>query len=156
MYTIQFCRRLERAVGQQKCGRSVVHVNSLGDVDPCSNCVSGQRYRAGTMTTRSFAQIGEHGFDEFRDIRFNDHSACGPCPVAHEDVWCQFRCPPPARNTPPATPGAAARPSTCISGRYWSRRKQRNVRLTASPSSVTSQPPHSPPTVQGGSRGRRP
>jgi len=25
VYTIQFCGRLERAVGQQKCGRSVVH-----------------------------------------------------------------------------------------------------------------------------------
>ncbi|MFD4528628.1 hypothetical protein ACFWP7_32875 [Streptomyces sp. NPDC058470] len=156
VYTIQFCRRPERAVGQEKCGRSVVHVDSLGDVDPYSNCVSGQGYRAGNMPMRSFARIGEHGFDEFRDIRCNGHSARGPCPVAREDVWCPFRCPPPARNTPPAIPRAAVRPITCSSGRYWGRRKQRDVRLAPSPSSVTSQPPHSPPTVQGESRGRRP
>ncbi|MFF6994919.1 radical SAM/SPASM domain-containing protein [Streptomyces sp. NPDC008313] len=135
--TIQFCQRLERAVGQEKCGRSVVYVNSRGDVYPCSNCMSGQLYRAGNITGRSFADIWENGFDEFRDIRFSDHSVCGPCPVAQEDIWCQFRCPPLARNITGDPKGCGAteylQEFTLRAGRYWRARKQNNVRLTLTP-----------------------
>jgi radical SAM protein with 4Fe4S-binding SPASM domain len=135
--TIQFCQRLERAVGQEKCGRSVVYVNSRGDVYPCSNCMSGQLYKAGNTTEKSFAEIWEHGFDEFRDIRFSDHSVCGSCPVAAEDIWCQFRCPPLAKNITGDPKGCGAteylQEFTLRSGRYWRARKQRNVRLTLTP-----------------------
>jgi radical SAM protein with 4Fe4S-binding SPASM domain len=135
--TIQFCQRLERAVGQEKCGRSVVYVNSRGDVYPCSNCMSGQLYRAGNITRRPFAEIWEHGFDEFRDIRFADHSVCGTCPVAREDIWCQFRCPPLARNITGDEKGCGAteylQEFSLRAGRYWRERRLRNVRLTLTP-----------------------
>ncbi|MEU3737473.1 radical SAM protein [Streptomyces sp. NPDC032198] len=135
--TIKFCQRLERAVGQEKCGRSVVYVNSRGDVYPCSNCMSGQLYGAGNITERSFRDIWEHGFDEFRDIKFSDHSVCGQCPVAQEDIWCQFRCPPLARNITGDPKGCGAteylQEFTLRSGRYWRGRAQRDVRLTLTP-----------------------
>ncbi|MEU5096974.1 radical SAM protein [Streptomyces sp. NPDC020996] len=135
--TIQFCQRLERAVGQEKCGRSVVYVNSRGDVYPCSNCMSGQLHRAGNVTERPFAEIWETGFDEFRDIRFADHTVCGTCPVAREDIWCQFRCPPLARNLSGDPRGCGAteylQEFMLRAGRYWRERKQRDVRLTLTP-----------------------
>ncbi|MCM1973886.1 radical SAM/SPASM domain-containing protein [Streptomyces sp. G1] len=135
--TIQFCQRLERAVGQEKCGRSVVYVNSRGDVYPCSNCMSGQLHRAGNLAERSFADIWESGFDAFRDIRFSDHTVCGSCPVAAEDIWCQFRCPPLARNLTGDPKGCGAteylQEFMLRAGRYWRERKQRDVRLTLTP-----------------------
>ncbi|MGI5459287.1 radical SAM/SPASM domain-containing protein [Streptomyces sp. CA-249302] len=135
--TIQFCQRLERAVGQEKCGRSVVYVNSRGDVYPCSNCMSGQLYQAGNITRRPFAEIWESGFDEFRDFRFEDHSVCGSCPVAREDIWCQFRCPPLARNLTGDPKGCGAteylQEFMLRAGRYWRERKQKDVRLTLTP-----------------------
>jgi AdoMet-dependent heme synthase len=135
--TIQFCQRLERAVGQEKCGRSVVYVNSRGDVYPCSNCMSGQLHRAGNITERSFADIWENGFDEFRDIRFSDHTVCGECPVAREGNWCQFRCPPLARNLTGDPKGCGAteylQEFMLRSGRYWRARAEKNIRLTLAP-----------------------
>ncbi|MGW0911395.1 radical SAM/SPASM domain-containing protein [Streptomyces sp. NPDC002784] len=135
--TIQFCQRLERAVGQEKCGRSVVYVNSRGDVYPCSNCMSGQLHRAGNLAERSFADIWETGFDAFRDIRFSDHTVCGSCPVAAEDLWCQFRCPPLARNLTGDPTGCGAteylQEFMLRAGRYWRERKRRDVRLTLTP-----------------------
>jgi radical SAM protein with 4Fe4S-binding SPASM domain len=135
--TIQFCQRLERAVGQEKCGRSVVYVNSRGDVYPCSNCMSGQLHRAGNLAERSFAEIWETGFDAFRDIRFSDHTVCGRCPVAAEDLWCQFRCPPLARNLTGDPKGCGAteylQEFMLRAGRYWRERKRRDVRLTLTP-----------------------
>jgi AdoMet-dependent heme synthase len=135
--TIQFCQRLERAVGQEKCGRSVVYVNSRGDVYPCSNCMSGQLYRAGNITRKPFAEIWESGFDEFRDIHFSDHTVCGGCPVAQEGNWCQFRCPPLARNLTGDAKGCGAteylQEFMLRSGRYWRRRAEQNIRLTLTP-----------------------
>lgn len=135
--TIQFCQRLERAVGQEKCGRSVVYVNSRGDVYPCSNCMSGQLHRAGNVTEQPFAAIWESGFDEFRDLRFSDHTVCGTCPVAREDIWCQFRCPPLAKNITGDATGCGAteylQEFMLRAGRYWRERKQRDVRLTLAP-----------------------
>ncbi|MGW5638266.1 radical SAM/SPASM domain-containing protein [Streptomyces sp. NPDC003832] len=135
--TIQFCQRLERAVGQEKCGRSVVYVNSRGDVYPCSNCMSGQLHRAGNLAERSFADIWETGFDAFRDIRFSDHTVCGTCPVAAEDLWCQFRCPPLARNLTGDAQGCGAteylQEFMLRSGRYWRERRRRDIRLTLTP-----------------------
>ncbi|MET9118545.1 radical SAM protein [Streptomyces longwoodensis] len=135
--TIQFCQRLERAVGQEKCGRSVVYVNSRGDVYPCSNCMSGQLHRAGNVTRQPFAEIWENGFDAFRDIRFEDHTVCGTCPVAREDIWCQFRCPPLARNITGDEKGCGAteylQEFTLRAGRYWRERRERGVTLTLTP-----------------------
>ncbi|MFE0676402.1 radical SAM/SPASM domain-containing protein [Streptomyces sp. NPDC058867] len=135
--TIQFCQRLERAVGQEKCGRSVVYVNSRGDVYPCSNCMSGQLHRAGNLAERSFADIWETGFDAFRDIRFSDHTVCGTCPVAAEDIWCQFRCPPLAKNLTGDARGCGAteylQEFMLRSGRYWRERRRRDIRLTLTP-----------------------
>nr|WP_223189349.1 radical SAM protein [Streptomyces sp. TRM68416] len=135
--TIQFCQRLERAVGQEKCGRSVVYVNSRGDVYPCSNCMSGQLHKAGNIAERPFAGIWESGFDEFRDIRFSDHTVCGTCPVAAEDIWCQFRCPPLARNLTGDAQGCGAteylQEFMLRAGRYWRDRRKRDVRLTLTP-----------------------
>ncbi|MGW7646909.1 radical SAM/SPASM domain-containing protein [Streptomyces bobili] len=135
--TIQFCQRLEHAVGQEKCGRSVVYVNSRGDVYPCSNCMSGQLYRAGNIAERPFAEIWENGFDEFRNIQFDQHTVCGTCPVAREGNWCQFRCPPLARNLTGDPKGCGAteylQEFMLRSGRYWRRRSEQNIRLTLSP-----------------------
>ncbi|MGW7608700.1 radical SAM/SPASM domain-containing protein [Streptomyces sp. NPDC054766] len=146
--TIQFCQRLERAVGQEKCGRSVVYVNSRGDVYPCSNCMAGQLHKAGNTARTPFAEIWEHGFDAFRDIRFEDHTVCASCPVAAEDIWCQFRCPPLARNITGDPRGCGAteylQEFTLRSGRYWRARKQRNVRLTLTPRQAMPAGPDSP------------
>jgi len=92
--TIKFCQQLENATQQEKCGRSVVYVNSQGVVYPCSNCMSNKIYTAGNITKKTFKEIWNEGFSEFRKITFNDFDKCNSCAVHQEGIWCQFRCPP--------------------------------------------------------------
>jgi radical SAM protein with 4Fe4S-binding SPASM domain len=96
--TVKFCQRLETATRQEKCGRTTVYVSSNGDVYPCSNCMGAHRYAAGNVTDRPFAEIWRQGFDDFRDITFDDYDACRTCDVAKLGTWCQFRCPPLSAN----------------------------------------------------------
>jgi radical SAM protein with 4Fe4S-binding SPASM domain len=96
--TVRFTVELERATGQEKCGRSVAYINAAGEVYPCTNCQSAMLYRAGNLRQQSFREIWEHGFDAFRRIQFSDFKDCATCPVAAVDPWCQFRCPPLATN----------------------------------------------------------
>lgn len=96
--TVKFCQRLENATRQEKCGRTMTYVSSNGDVYPCSNCMASHRYGAGNLHEKSFREIWDGGFDEFRGITFDDFSACQTCDVAKVDAWCQFRCPPLSAN----------------------------------------------------------
>lgn len=135
--TIKFCQRLERATGQEKCGRSIAYVNSAGDVFPCSNCMSNEMYRSGNLREQSFRAIWEAGFDAFRDITFADFPACRTCPVESSGTWCQFRCPPLAKNVSGDERGCGAtdylREFMQRSGAYWSERRRRGVQLTMTP-----------------------
>lgn len=134
LQTIKFCQRLEQATNREKCGRSVVYVNSAGDVYPCSNCMSNEAYRAANLIERSFAEVWETGFDAFRAHTFDDHDDCATCPVAAADLWCQFRCPPLATNVSGREDGCGAteylRAFMLLAGRYWQHRQDNNVRLT--------------------------
>lgn len=96
--TIKFCQTLEKATGQEKCGRTFAYVNSSGDVFPCSNCMSNNMYVAGNIHDSSFQDIWENGFNEFRDKTFTDFKQCGDCDVQKSNILCQFRCPPLSKN----------------------------------------------------------
>ncbi|HLZ69104.1 MAG TPA: radical SAM protein [Dehalococcoidia bacterium] len=96
--TVRFTVELERATGQEKCARSVAYINAAGEVYPCTNCQSAVMYRGGNLRERSFKEIWDTGFRDFRTIHFSDFKDCNTCPVAAADVWCQFRCPPVAMN----------------------------------------------------------
>ena len=96
--TIKLAQRLERASGQEKCGRTIAYINSQGNVYPCSNCMSGEHFLAKKVKEKSFKEIWETGFDTFRSYSFADHTVCNSCPVKAADIWCQFRCPPLSKN----------------------------------------------------------
>lgn len=132
--TIKFCQRLERATAQEKCGRSLVYVNSAGDVYPCSNCTSARMYAAGNVRDSSFKEIWERGFSEFRSITFADHKICGDCPVEKAGIWCQFKCPPLARNIMRDPLGCGATEYLQLfmlrAGAYWNARAKAGVKLT--------------------------
>ncbi|WEG16688.1 radical SAM protein [Alkalihalophilus pseudofirmus] len=131
--TIKFCQKLERATNQEKCGRSIAYINSAGDVYPCSNCMSNEDFMAGNLREHSFADIWSGGFDEFRNITFEDFKSCQSCAVYQEDIWCQFRCPPLAKNVSKDKLGCGATEYLQIfmieANRYWEQRKQEGYTL---------------------------
>ncbi|TWG25023.1 MULTISPECIES: radical SAM/SPASM domain-containing protein [Geobacillus] len=134
--TISFCQRLEQATNQEKCGRSIVYVNSAGDVYPCSNCMANGMYKAGNLREKSFKEIWEDGFSQFRSITYDDFQVCQTCNVYKEGIWCQFRCPPLAKNVSNDERGCGAteyiRAFMLKTDAYWRERQEENIRLTLS------------------------
>lgn len=132
--TIKFCQRLERATGQEKCGRSVAYVSSSGDVFPCTNCMSAGSYKAGNISGKPFMEIWRDGFAEVRSIEFRDYLVCATCPVNQHGIWCQFRCPPLAQNLTGSVYGCGAteylRLFMLKTNEYWEDRRRRNLKLT--------------------------
>lgn len=135
--TVKFCQRLEQATGQEKCGRTITYVSSNGDVYPCSNCMAGHRYGAGNITEQSFAEIWRTGFDDIRDITFDDYDACRSCDVAQLGTWCQFRCPPLSANLHGDEKVCGAteylQQFMLRTERYWRERRRDNLTLRLSP-----------------------
>lgn len=135
--TIKFCQQLERATGQEKCGRSVAYIRSDGEVFPCSNCMSNGMYGAGNIREFGFKQIWETGFENFRSITFKDHRVCAECPVNAADIWCQFRCPPLAHNISGDQKGCGAteylRKFMIESDNYWKEKRRNGYRLVLNP-----------------------
>jgi radical SAM protein with 4Fe4S-binding SPASM domain len=135
--TIKFCQRLETATNQEKCGRSVVYINSQGKVYPCSNCMSNSMYEAGSVREKPFKDIWEENFSAFREITFADYEVCESCAVKQQGIWCQFRCPPLARNVSRSETGCGAtdylRRFMVLSNAYWEARRRAGyqLRLTA-------------------------
>jgi len=131
--TIKFCQRLEHATGYEKCGRSVAYITSAGDVFPCSNCMSNNMFRAGNLRNTSFKDIWEHGFDAIRNIGFKDYKVCDTCPVHQQKIWCQFKCPPLAKNVSKDPLGCGATEYLQLfmihSNRYWEERRKNNIKL---------------------------
>ena len=142
--TIKFCQALERATGQEKCGRTVAYIRSDGEVFPCSNCMSNAIYGAGNIKDGPFKKIWETGFQAFRSITFADHTICRQCPVHLEDVWCQFRCPPLAANVSGSESGCGAteylRRFMLESHRYWEEKRKSGQKLVLRPVSSNRQP----------------
>jgi radical SAM protein with 4Fe4S-binding SPASM domain len=140
--TIKFCQRLEQATRREKCGRSVVYVNSAGDVYPCSNCMSNEMYRAGNIKERGFKEIWRDEFKDIRKIVFDDHHICESCEVNKANIWCQFRCPPLAKNVSLYGQGCGAtdylKEFMLRSAEYWTERSMKNIKLTLSPNKVMS------------------
>ncbi|MEX0139609.1 radical SAM protein [Massilia sp. LMS1-1-1.1] len=132
--TIKFCQQLERATGQEKCGRSVAYVNSSGEVYPCSNCMSNNIYRAGNILDRSFKDIWEDGFSEFRNVLFDDFDKCKTCLVQQSDIWCQFKCPPLSQNLSGSQLECGATEYLRIfmvrANTYWNTRKRQGFKLS--------------------------
>ncbi|UVC17054.1 radical SAM/SPASM domain-containing protein [Mesorhizobium onobrychidis] len=132
--TIKFCQRLERATNQEKCGRSVVYVNSQGKVYPCSNCMSNDIHQASSITEKPFHQIWEEDFDNFRKITFDDYESCSTCAVKANGIWCQFRCPPLALNVSGSETGCGAteylREFMLRSNAYWEERRRSGYKLS--------------------------
>lgn len=132
--TIKFCQALERATGQEKCGRSVAYVASDGRVFPCSNCMSNSSYCAGDLNQASFKEIWSNGFHEFRTMTFDDYQMCKSCPVHQNDIWCQFRCPPLAKNVSGNELGCGATEYLQLfmqaSHNYWMERKREGKSLS--------------------------
>ncbi len=132
--TIKFCQQLENATNQEKCGRSVVYVNSQGVVYPCSNCMSNKSYAAGNIAQKTFGQIWEEGFKEFRKITFNDFEKCNNCSVFQEGIWCQFRCPPLSVNITGNELECGATEYLQLfmlkSNEYWKRKKLEGYKLS--------------------------
>lgn len=134
LQTISFCQRLEEATGQEKCGRSFVYVNSSGEVYPCSNCMAGGLYNGGNIQESSFKEIWETGFSAFRSITYNDFKGCLDCDVFKEGIWCQFRCPPLAKNVSNNELGCGAteyiKEFMLKTNNYWDDRKSKDIRLS--------------------------
>ncbi|MCK1993196.1 radical SAM protein [Peribacillus muralis] len=132
--TISFCQRLEEATGQEKCGRSFVYINSAGDVYPCSNCMAGKLYAGGNIQDSSFKDVWDRGFSGFRSITFDDYESCTSCEVYKEGIWCQFRCPPLAKNVSNNEKGCGAteyiKNFMLKTNEYWDERKNNNIKLT--------------------------
>lgn len=132
--TIKFCQQLERATGQEKCGRSVVYINSAGDVYPCSNCMSNNQYLAGNIVDKTFKDVWDVGFSAFRSITFEDYEQCAQCAVQQNGVWCQFRCPPLSMNLNGHENVCGAteylRLFMLKSHGYWNLRKSQGYKLT--------------------------
>lgn len=143
--TIKFCQRLERATNQEKCGRSVVYVNSQGKVYPCSNCMSNDIYQAASITEKPFRQIWEEDFGDFRKITFDQYTSCNSCAVKDAGIWCQFRCPPLAQNVSRSQTGCGAteylREFMLRSNAYWGGRRREGYRLSLSASRRPDAPP---------------
>lgn len=137
--TIKFCQRLERATNQEKCGRSVVYVNSQGKVYPCSNCMSNDIYEAASITEKPFRRIWEEDFGNFRKITFDDYASCNTCAVKNAGIWCQFRCPPLAQNVSQSETGCGAteylREFMLRSNAYWDARRRAGYTLSLSAAS---------------------
>ncbi|MEQ2018806.1 radical SAM protein [Photorhabdus bodei] len=131
--TIKFCQTLEWATQQEKCGRSTAYVNSSGEVFPCSNCMSNKMYGAGNIKDRSFQEIWETGFSDFRGKTFARHTVCQSCDVQQSGVWCQFRCPPLAKNVSGDEAGCGAteylRLFMIKSHQYWTLRRRQGLKL---------------------------
>lgn len=90
--TIKFTQGVEQLTNQEKCSRSVVYVNSVGDIYPCSNCQGGFNYKAGNIREESFESIWESGFKKFRKINYDTFTDCDSCEVRKNNIECQFRC----------------------------------------------------------------
>lgn len=137
LQTIKFTQRLEQATGQEKCARSLVYINSSGDVYPCSNCMSSAMYAGGNLHNSSFKEVWEQGFDEFRNILFAQYDVCNSCDVNKVDAWCQFRCPPLSYNVSKDIHGCGATDYLKLfmlkSHAYWEARKSQNIKLTLAP-----------------------
>lgn len=131
--TVKFCQKVERETNQEKCGRTIAYINSAGDVYPCSNCMSNDDYKAGNLRDHSFKDIWEHGFDEFRSITFDEFAGCQSCDVYQEGIWCQFRCPPLAKNVSGDKLGCGAteylQRFMLEANRYWEERKRAGYKL---------------------------
>ncbi|HDR7888519.1 TPA: radical SAM protein [Bacillus toyonensis] len=132
--TIKFCQSLERATNQEKCGRSLVYINSAGEVYPCSNCMSNSMYKAGNLENFSFKEIWTNGFRDFREITFDQYEICNNCDINKEDIWCQFRCPPLSHNVSKNIKGCGATDYLKIfmmkTHKYWADREKQNIKLT--------------------------
>lgn len=135
--TIKFCQRLETATNQEKCGRTVVYVNSQGKVYPCSNCMSNGMYEAASIRDKPFKAIWEDNFSGFRKITFDAFESCATCAVRQQGIWCQFRCPALAKNVSRSEVGCGAteylRQFMVLSNAYWEARRNAGyqLRLTA-------------------------
>lgn len=131
--TIKFCQKIERETNQEKCGRTIAYINSAGDVYPCSNCMSNGDYNSGNLREQTFKEIWESGFDEFRDITFDDFEGCQSCSVYQEGIWCQFRCPPLAKNVSKNELGCGAteylQRFMLEANQYWVQREKEGVKL---------------------------
>ena len=132
--TIKFCQRLERATRREKCSRTMVYVNSAGDVYPCSNCMSNGSHKGGNIRENSFVDIWDYGFDKFRKITFDDFSDCSTCPVEKEGIWCQFRCPPLSQNVSKSSTSCGSteylKEFMLRSNQYWKKREKEGRELT--------------------------
>ncbi|MCS1352622.1 radical SAM protein [Mechercharimyces sp. CAU 1602] len=132
--TINFAQRLEEATGQEKCGRSVVYINSSGNTYPCSNCMSNGMYLGGNIKEDPFQLIWEDGFDDFRSITFDDFKSCQNCEIYQSDIWCQFRCPPLAKNVSKDELGCGAteyiKQFMLLTRGYWEERQKNELGLT--------------------------
>ena len=89
----QQCYKLSAAIRQEFCGISLVYVQSDGEVFPCTTCSSAQKYGAGNIRDRSFAEIWNHGFDAIRSIGFDDFKSCSSCDLSASPYFCTSRCP---------------------------------------------------------------
>jgi radical SAM protein with 4Fe4S-binding SPASM domain len=135
--TVKFAVRLENATGQEKCARSFAYVRSNGDVFPCSNCMSADMFAGGNIREAGFGDVWRHGFDEFREISFDDFHVCDTCPVKKAGIWCQFRCPPVAHNISGNLHGCGASDYTkqfmLATTDFWRRRREEGLKLTLMP-----------------------
>lgn len=87
------CYVLSKATRREFCGTALVYIQSDGEVYPCTTCSSVERFRAGNVRERSFAEIWENGFGELRAISWDDFKGCKTCDLAQEPYFCTSRCP---------------------------------------------------------------
>jgi len=131
--TIKFCQRLEKAIGYEKCARSTVYVASDGSVYPCTNCMSANLFCGGNIRSNAFEKIWAGGFQDIRKIGFQEYTVCQQCPVDAAGAWCQFRCPPLAKNITGNTVGCGAteylQKFMLKAHNFWEERRSKGIKL---------------------------
>jgi radical SAM protein with 4Fe4S-binding SPASM domain len=88
------CYRFEFSLRMCKGGRSFAYVASNGDVFPCSNCATEDMFNAGNTREKTFLDIWNNSFVDFRKIVWSDFKGCTDCEVAKVIPNCKLRCPP--------------------------------------------------------------
>lgn len=85
--------QLSRAIKHEFCGISLAYILSDGSVYPCSVCASTNKYPAGNLKEKSFADIWENCFHDIRSVSFDDFKGCDTCELSAPQYFCTSRCP---------------------------------------------------------------
>jgi radical SAM protein with 4Fe4S-binding SPASM domain len=87
------CHRIARTTRREFCGVAMAYILSDGLLYPCSICASNDRFLAGSLREKTFADLWENAFCEIRSITYDKFKTCPSCELAKDPYYCTSRCP---------------------------------------------------------------